>query len=75
MSWLNNLAYTYIGDYPLIMYLGILAYSLFLITGAIPLMNRRGWTRISLKYHIRLAYISAALATIHGLMAVSGYIG
>lgn len=75
MSWLNNLAYTYIGDYPLIMYMGILAYSLLLITGSIPLMNRRGWTRIPLKYHIRLAYITAALATIHGLMAIAGYIG
>ncbi len=75
MSWLNNLAYTYIGNYPLIMYLGILAYSLLLITAAMPLMNRQGWTRIPLKYHKRMAYITAALATIHGLMAVSGYIG
>ncbi|MFO7815525.1 MAG: hypothetical protein R6V14_07295 [Halanaerobiales bacterium] len=75
MLWLNNLAYTYIGDYPLIIYLGIIAYSLLLITAAIPLMNRRGWTRIPLKHHIRLAYLTAALATIHGLMAVSGYIG
>ncbi|HMA60215.1 MAG TPA: hypothetical protein VKN64_07970 [Halanaerobiales bacterium] len=75
MLWLNNLAYTYIGNYPVIMYLGIITYLLLLVTAAIPRTNRKGWTRIPIKYHIRLAYITGVLATIHGLMAISGYIG
>ena len=75
MLWLNNLAYTYIGNYPVIMYLGIITYLLLLVTAAIPRTNRKGWTRIPIKYHIRLAYITGILATIHGLMAISGYIG
>lgn len=75
MLWLNNLAYTYLGNYPLIMYFGIITYLLLLFTALIPRMNRWGWTRIPIKYHIRLAYLTAVLATIHGLMAISGYIG
>ena len=75
MLWLNNLAYTYIGNYPVIMYLGIITFLLLLVTAAIPRTNRKGWTRIPIKYHIRLAYITGVLATIHGLMAISGYIG
>jgi hypothetical protein len=75
MLWLNNLAYTYFGNYPLIVYIGITTYLLLLVTALIPRMNRWGWTKIPIKYHIRLAYVTAVLATSHGLMAIAGYIG
>lgn len=73
MMWINNLAYTYIGNYPLIMYVGILTYLMLLATAFIPMANRRGWTRIPLKFHFRLAYTTGILATIHALMGISGY--
>jgi len=74
MLWLNNIAYTYWGNYPIVVYLGILTYLLLLVTAAIPQMNRRRWTRIPIKCHIILAYITAVLATIHGLMVLAGYL-
>lgn len=74
MLWLNNIAYTYWGNYPVVVYLGIITYLLLLITAAIPQMNRRRWTRIPIKYHIILAYITVILATIHGLMVLAGYL-
>lgn len=73
MQWLNSIAYTYIGNYPVIMYLGIITFISLLVTAAMPRMNRMGWTRIPLKYHIRMAYLTAVLAAIHGLLAISGY--
>ena len=59
---------------PLIAWLGVVTITLFLITAAIGIMNRRGYHRIPFSWHIRMAYISITMAIIHGIVGLSAYI-
>lgn len=70
---LTNISYYLIFGRPLIMYLGILTLSSFLITAYIGFMNLRGKTRIPLRWHFRMAGVSLVLAIIHGILGMVAY--
>ena len=72
---LAEIAYTPFLGFPLIMWGGIITLLLFLAAATIPILNRRMRAKIPLKWHIRLAYIALALAFIHGMLAISPYLG
>lgn len=71
---LESISYFLIFGRPLIMYLGILTLSSFLLTASIALMNRRGITVIPFKWHPRMAAFSISLAIIHGTLGMALYI-
>jgi len=70
---LQNISYYMIFGKPLIMYMGILTLSSFLITAYIGFMTMKGKTRIPFKWHPRMAAISIALAIIHGALGILAY--
>ncbi|MDO8424734.1 MAG: hypothetical protein Q7S70_02225 [bacterium] len=60
---------------PVVFYLGIITLSSFLFTASIAIMNKRGITIIPFKWHPRMAKTSLTLALIHGILALSAYLG
>lgn len=71
---LSNLAYFPILGKPLILYLGIITLSSFIITASIGLMIYKG-KKIPFKIHPTMALISLILGITHGTLALSIYIG
>jgi hypothetical protein len=70
---LNQISYFYIGPMPLIAYGGIVTLLLLLATGIMQFTNRKGWTKVPLKFHKLLAYITIFFGVIHGLMGILAY--
>lgn len=70
---LNEISYYLIFGKPLIMYMGIITLSSFLITASIGFLNLNGNTAIPLKYHFMMAKISLTLALIHGTFGILAY--
>ena len=71
---LENISYYTIFGKPLLLYLGVLTYLSFLLTASISYMNLRGIRVIPFKWHKRMAIISIALASVHGLLALLAYL-
>lgn len=67
---LSSITYFPIFGKPLVLYLGIITISLFIITALIGLMIFRG-VRITFKFHPLMAAIALTFATIHGILAIS----
>jgi hypothetical protein len=67
---LQEISFYLIFGKPLIMYLGILTLTCFLVTALIAVMNRRGIHVIPFVWHPRLALFSIACAVIHGTLGV-----
>jgi len=59
---------------PFIVYLGIVTFILFLITGLIAYLRRKGKTKIPIQWHFRLAYLSLFLGGIHLILGIFAYI-
>ena len=59
---------------PLILYLGVLTYLLFMTVAAIPIITKRTKYKIKIKYHMRLAYLAIILATVHGTFGLLIYL-
>jgi uncharacterized membrane protein len=74
MEFLRNIAYTMIGGFPVIGYLGILGYLLMIATALVMILTRRKIVKIKPKVHFRLAYITIITATIHAILAISVYL-
>ncbi len=74
MDILRDIAYQPWGRFPVIFYLGILAYVGLLATSTVMVLARRKIVRIPFKYHHWLAYVTVAAATFHGLLAISVYV-
>ena len=70
---LSSIAYSPIFGKPLILYLGIITLSLFIITALMGLMIFRG-VRIPFKFHPTMAAIALTFGIIHGTMALSIYL-
>jgi uncharacterized membrane protein len=70
---LNNITYFPIAGIPFIVYLGIITLIIFLFTAAIAIMNRRGYNKIPMVWHFRFAYVSIALAILHGILGLLAY--
>lgn len=75
MRVLQDIAYTSIYGYPLIFYLGILAYLFLAATGLIPLLKWTRFRRRRMSFHRTLALSTLVLVTAHGLLALSIYLG
>ena len=73
MKTLADIAYTTFLGKPLIFYLGLATYALFLAT-AVLVSVRRKKRRLPLKAHRGMAIVAVALATAHGLLSLSVYL-
>ena len=71
---LNSITYYPILGLPLIAYLGIITYVLFVGTALISILNAKGKTKINFKWHPRLAKLALAFATVHGFLGLAAYI-
>ncbi len=69
-----KIAYYYILGLPLIGWMGILTLLSLLTVASIGLANMRGWHKIPLKWHFRLAAVTLILAAIHGFIGLMVYI-
>ncbi len=74
MDTLRQIAYHPLGPFPVLFYLGILSYAGLLATATVMVLTRRKIVRIPFKYHHWLGYMTVALATFHGLLAMSVYL-
>lgn len=70
---LESISYYLIFGRPLILYLGVLTLSSFLITALIGYTTLHGKPVAPFKWHPRMAAISIALAIIHGSLAILHY--
>lgn len=74
MGFLQDIAYTSVLGFPVIGYLGIIGYLLMFATAMVMVLTRRKVVKIKPKVHFRLAYATVAVATVHGLLALSIYL-
>jgi len=74
METLREIGFHLLGPFPVIFYLGILSYAGLLATSTVMVLTRRKIVRIPFKYHHWLAYLTIAVATFHGLLAISAYV-
>lgn len=72
---IREFAFALIFGKPVVFYLGILTFLSFSFTASIAIMNKRGIALIPFKWHPRMAKISLTLALIHGILAISSYLG
>jgi hypothetical protein len=70
MDILREIAHYPIGPFPVMFYLGVMAYTLLLATGATMVVARLLKKRRPLKAHRWLAYSTVAVATFHALLAI-----
>ena len=70
---MEQIAYYQILGKPLILYMGIATYSLFVFAALIPILNQKKIWYIPFVWHTRVAKGAILLATIHGLMGISSY--
>ncbi len=70
----QEISYYLIGGIPFVVYLGIVVFFLFFITGLIAVFRKKGKTNISVQWHFRLAYLSIALGAIHLILGIFSYI-
>ncbi|OGY49855.1 MAG: hypothetical protein A3B89_03335 [Candidatus Buchananbacteria bacterium RIFCSPHIGHO2_02_FULL_40_13] len=70
---LNNFSYYPILGKPLIMYLGIATFLLFLATAGVGYGIFKGQLKISITWHFRLAKAAIALAIIHAALGILAY--
>jgi hypothetical protein len=71
---LNEISYYLIGGIPFIVYLGIIAGILFCIAGMIAMLRGKGKTKISVRWHVHLAYLALLLGGIHFILGILSYI-
>lgn len=60
---------------PLALYLGIIALLCLLVTAAISTLNKRRIRFLSMKWHIRMAYVTIAFALVHGSLILLSMLG
>lgn len=70
MDTLRELAYTNLGPFPVVFYLGLVSYALLLATGATMGFARRLKRRRPIRAHHWLAYTTVAVATAHAVLGV-----
>ena len=76
MHTLARWAYTSFLGHPVVFYLGLLTYTLVLITALVAVLRTKvpRLRRIPVKLHRRLALVAVVLATLHGLLTLSSYL-
>jgi hypothetical protein len=69
----QEITYAPVFGKPLILYLGILTLTAFLVTASIAILNRRGIHTIPFKWHPRCAVLAISLAIVHGGLGILAY--
>ena len=72
---ISEIGYTLILGKPIIFYLGILTYIFLLLTIILVLLTKKGIKNIPINYHRWAGYLTVIIATIHGLLGLSIYLG
>lgn len=72
---ISSFAYQPIAGLPIVAYVGMITLVLLLATATVGFLNFRGDTRISFKWHPRLAKVAIFFAMIHAIFALSAYLG
>jgi hypothetical protein len=72
---ISQIAVQSIFGLPLMLYGGVLTFLSFVFAAYIAWANMRGWARIPMKWHSRMAAISFMLAILHGIFGLSIYMG
>jgi len=68
-----QIAYYQILGKPLILYFGIVTYTLFIFTALIPILNNKKIWDIRFIWHVRIAKIAILVASAHALMGILSY--
>jgi uncharacterized membrane protein len=71
---LEQITFLPIFGIPLITYLGVITFTLFLITAVVGYMIVKGKTKLPFKWHVRLAILALVFASIHGTLGIATYI-
>ncbi len=71
MDTLRQLAYHYIGPFPVIFYLGVIGYAFLLSAAGAMALPRLLRKRRAVKVHRGLAYATLVLATLHALLGIA----
>ena len=69
----QDISYTLIFGKPLILYLGVLTLSAFIITAAIAVLNLKGIRTVPFEWHSRCAEVAIFLALVHGALGILAY--
>ncbi len=72
---LSQIAYYLIFGKPLIMYGGIITFTVFVIVFLIPVLKTQGVNFLSFKWHKKLAWLAILLSLIHGTLGMAIYFG
>jgi hypothetical protein len=70
-----QIAYHPVLGLPVVAYLGMITFLLLLSTATVGFLNFRGDTKISFKWHPRLAGATILFAIIHAISALSIHLG
>lgn len=70
----QEITYYLIGGIPFIVYLGILAFGLFMVTALIASLRRKKIITLSVNWHIRFAYLSLLIGIIHVVLGLLAYV-
>ncbi|MDO8669604.1 MAG: hypothetical protein Q7K65_04900 [Candidatus Buchananbacteria bacterium] len=70
---LRNISYYLIFGKPVMMYLGIITFLLFIATASVGYGIYKGKLRIPLVWHFRLAKTAIAFALIHATLGILAY--
>ncbi len=71
---LRDFAYSLLLGLPIVVWLGLAAFVLFLAAGSIIALNSYTKIRIPVTWHMRLALAGMAVAVVHAILAISAYI-
>jgi DMSO/TMAO reductase YedYZ heme-binding membrane subunit len=70
----QEISYYLIGGIPFVVYLGIVVFVLLFLTGLIAILKKKGKTKISIQWHVRLAYCTIILGAVHLSLGIFSYI-
>ena len=70
----QELSYYLIGGIPFVVYLGVVVFLLFFITGMIAFLRKKGKIKTAVQWHFRLAYLALLLGSIHLILGIFSYI-
>lgn len=70
----QEISYYLIAGIPFVVYLGIVAFFLFVLSAMVALLRRKGKTKLSVRWHFWFAYLALLLGTIHLLLGIFSYI-
>lgn len=69
----QELSYYPLFGLPFIVYLGLITFGLFLITASLPILKRKKILKVSVKWHIWIAYVAIVFALIHTILGLLVY--